>query len=276
MSQKYQPGQTASINPSMYTEQEKDQFSGEFAALVKVVGSRYGKLEYPAELGYPPRIAIVWNLVSTSGKPFEKKYSTGIEWGTLADVSPDGARLISKSSDFSGLKSGSDALFLLRKAITAGFPAEQITDNISVFEGHCFFVTTDVNPSSKGSSKKAYPRDYHPEGFEATMNARAAKKAAASGGATMINTYAPAPVVAVSSDVVAAASMVLGEIVALAGGTISRNQIPNKINELAPNKGWSQKQRQDITLALWDLPTLKSVVTTANTLKIDGETVSFK
>lgn len=277
----YQPGQAASINPNDY--QSKDtgtEFSNEFAVLAKVVKSRYDKITYPPELGYDAKIGIFWTLLSPTGKTFTKQYSTGLKWDDVATISQDGTRLLAKSPDFSGFKKNSDGLFLLRKAISAGFPPEMLTDNIAVFDGHCFFLTTDVNPNWKGSSKKAYPKKYHPEGFEAALAAREAKKAAQAQGqaptstpAQMVGSYTPPPVT-VGGDVITAAGAVLGEILALAGGKIARNQIPMKINDIAPSKGWTPKQRQDITLALWDLPTLTAVVSTQG-MKLEGETVSF-
>jgi hypothetical protein len=279
----YTPGQTVGINPSLYVSEEK-QFDnqGEFAALVQVKSSRYVPLEYPAELGYDKKIGVKWEMLSTRGKIFDRTFSTGLKWDDLAQPSPDGKRLIAKSEGFRGLGPKSDALYLLRKAIAAGFPSELITDDISVFEGACFFIATDVNPAWKGSGKKPYPKLYHPEGWEKALAAQQAKqalKAAQQGGstanATLVNTYT-VPQVVVAPDVAAAAGEVLTEILTVSGGKVTRAEIPAKINAIAGGKGWSPKQRQDITLALWDIPQLTSIVGNNPALQIAGEQVSFK
>jgi hypothetical protein len=271
----YQPGQSVSINPSNYSEDQQQSQSGEFAALVQIVSSRYTQLVYPPNLNYSEKIAIEWTLRSTKDNIFNKSYSTGLKWNELAEVSPDGRRLISKSPDFTGFKPSSDGLYLLRKVIASGFPAEQITDDIGVFDGHCFFLTTDVNPAWKGSSKKPYPKTYHPEGFEAARSAREAARAAKQQGgqAQMTNSYTPPPVV-VGGDALAMAGAALVEILAGAGGKITKTQIPAKINEIAPTKGWSPKQRQDVTLALWDNNSLGNVVTAIGAT-LAGDTISL-
>lgn len=279
----YSPGQSVNINPSAQPQQEGQQFSGEFAALVKIVSSRYVKIEYPAELGYSPKIGIKWVMLSTKGNEFDRTYSTGIGWDTTATVSTDGKRIIAQTEDFKGLKPSCDALFLLQKAIASGYPAEQLTDDISVFEGQCFFLTTDVNPRWKGSSKKPYPKQYHPEGWDAALAAKQAKDAAKATStyqsnpnttAQLTQVYTPPPVV-VADQVMNEAATALAEILSNAGGKVTRTEIPAKLNAIAGTKSWTPKTRQDITMLLWNPPTLAQVVSNLPIAKIDGETITL-
>lgn len=284
MSNNYQPGQAASINPATFQKESTTQQYDptKFAALVKVVSSRYVKHEYNGGQ-FAPKIALEWTMVSTSGKPFSKKWSTGLPFAddSPAAISPDGTRLVARSADFQGLRPNSDSVYLIQKAVAAGFPADLLTDNVAVFEGHAFFIATDVNPNSKGSAEKPYPKYYYPEGFEAALAARNAKKMGQPGAnttsATMVSSYTPPTVVATPqtpAHIANEAGTVLMEIVALTGGKIDKTGIPAKLNELAPTKGWSAKQRQDITLALWS--SLGDVVALNPALQLTGDTVSFK
>lgn len=170
-----------SINPGT-VEDAGD--SKDFSALVKIISSRYSTSSALFQnSAYEDKIVVQWKFLTVNDKEFSQSYSTGLKVDDgLADISPDGKRLISKSGDFSGFGPKSDATLLIRKAIQAGFPSALVVDDISVFEGHAFFVKDASNPAVSQSRPKPYPKEYKKQGWDlaknAALEARYAKAAA--------------------------------------------------------------------------------------------------
>lgn len=277
----------ASINPSSIPGSPEGG-SNEFAALIQVKTSRYVKFEYNPDSNLPPKIGIKWTMGTTKGNTFERSWSIGVPWeGNENAISADGKHCTV------AIKKNSDGFYLLEKAIEAGFPADKLLDDISVFEGETFFIATDVNPRAKGARRKEFPKRYHAEGWDAalaeTLARRAAKEAqqnapayTPSSSATMQSSYNPPTIMAtdVLDTVTAAAADALEAIVN--GAAVTRNQIPKKLNEYvegqqkATGRPWDPKFREAVAVALWDMNQLKSVVATKPGLTIDGETVSAR
>lgn len=255
----------------------------EFSALVHVKSSRFDKHEYNDErLG--AKIAIKWVLGTTKGNTFERTWSIGVPYEGNENLIADGGKRYTGD-----IKKNSDGNYLLKKAVESGFPADKLTDDISVFEGETFFMTTDANPNAQGSRRKPYPKYYKAEGWEAalqeTLRRRAEREAqqnapaypAGDSTATLQSSYTP-PAVAVQGDVLKTASEALVDILLKNGRTVTRSQIPAKLNTYVESTGksWDKDFRQNVAIALWDMPQLQAVVGSNPNLKIDGETVSFK
>lgn len=269
-----------SINPATQKDTaEIGQTS--FAALIHVKSSRYVERTYQ-DPSLASKVAIKWEMGTTKGNTFDRMWTTGILWEGGKNVSPDGKKLTQP------IAPRSDAGYLLRKVVTSGFPTEKIVDDVSVFEGQTFFMTEDANPGTRGSYKGLYPKQYHPEGWDAalaeTLARRAAREAqqnapAYNAGTTLQSSYTPPAVMQQSNaDVLKAAGDALVGILQTNGSTIERNKIPAKLNTYVETTGkaWEQKFRQNVAIALWDMDTLKTVVGNNPALKIENETVSFK
>ena len=274
----------ASINPANApAEGTQQSFDDGFAALVNVKTSRYVKYEYQPESGIAPKIGIKWTMGTTKGNTFDRQWSTGLPWeGNENAISADGKHLSGQ------IKRNSDGFYMLEKAVEAGFPADKLTDDISIFEGETFFIADGTNPRSRGSAKKPYPKKYHPEGWEAALAEtlrkraeRAAKESApAYQPAQLQGSYAP-PAVLKSDDVLKTAGDALVAILLDNGSTVARNQIPAKLNAYVDKQQksgnvWDPNLRREVSIALWDIQQLQAVVGNNPTLKMDGETISFK
>lgn len=269
----------ASINPDDQPKSTSDnQNSGAFSSLVKVTKSRYDKLVYPVEMNIADRAVIVWEMLTPRGKTFDRTYSTGHNWSDV-QVSSDGKHITT------AFKANSDANFLIQKAIGSSFPKERITNDISVFEGACFFVQDDVNPKASGSKKKPYPKTYYPEGpdkafaeYQAKQAARAAQNARQNNAAAPQRVTEVPKVVQLSPDVLSAAGAALTEILAACGGKVDQNDIISKLNLVAEGKGWQPSFRQEVALALWHGAggNLQTVIASNPTLAVAGESVTFK
>lgn len=275
----------ADINPTHVVPETK-QFDGEFAALIKVVSSRYVVHSYPAGSGYPDGLAIRWEMESTKGNKFDRTWRVGIKTGVEATaiISPDGKHLIPTGENFKGISQQSDGFYFLQKALSSGFPEAKLSNDISVFEGECFFITTDVNPKAKGSGKKPYPKQYHPEGWEAARKA-AIEKQVASGksyapsgqAATLQSVYVPPTVAVVDPDVLSAASTLVLEVLSASSTkTINKAVLTGKIADNDTAKKWEPSFRQKVTIALWTPPSLEAVVASNPLLKLDGDNISLK
>ncbi len=273
----------ASINPKNYTQTTESYDPTAFAALVKVTGSMYVKGD--TNFGDSAvKVKVQWTLESTKGNTFTKSWSTGLQWNDDNAPSADGRRLPVP------MRPSSDAIYMIQKAIAAGFPEDQVTDDISVFEGHCFFIADDKNPKWASSGKKSYPKRYHPEGWEAAKATALAKKAAKAAGstyqenasnsssATPTGSYAPPPIV-VASSTKDEASKALVAILGVSGGKpMNRTGILQGLANY-----WTTELpsiRQNVTLALWDFAQAAEIVQSNPALKITGNstdfTVSFK
>jgi hypothetical protein len=153
-----------------------------------------------------------------------------------------------------------------------------------VFENETFFMAMDQNPHSQGSARKIYPKKYHPEGWDAaleeTLRRRAEREAGRneSSEAVMTGSYQPPQTPAVESDVADAATTALTSILTANNNSLSRNQIPAKLNSYFESigKGTDKDFRQPITYALWDKEQLTSIVNSNPQFQFDGETVSLK
>lgn len=274
----------ASINPTNIPGANDPDRSSEFAALVNVKSSRYVKFEYAPESGLPDKIGIKWDMGTTKGNTFDRIWSIGVPWeGNETAISADG-----KQCSVS-VKRNSDAYYMLQRVIEAGFPAEKLTDDISVFEKETFFMATDANPRVKGSKRKLYPKKYHPEGWETALEAavqrRAVREAQQNAPAYTAPTSSYAPPAVVQTDntqVLAAAGEVLAAVLAGGGGTITRNELPKQVNAYIEQKQketgsvWASEFRRDVAIALWDMGQLTSVVNSNPKLVLNGETVSFR
>lgn len=262
-----------SINPG--TTAPGQEAKREFAALIHVQSSRYVRLDYNPDSDIAPKIAIGWSMGTTKGNTFERKWSTGIPWDENL-ISKDGKKISV------AIKKNSDAMYFLQKVVNeAGFPSSLVTDDVSVFDGHAFFMATDKNPNSQGSSRKEYPKKFHPEGWEvakAEVLRRRAEREAQNAAQnsepiTPSSSYSPPPIV-VQPDVAAAASGVLKEVITNAGGSISRMDILKEINKLDTVKSWPKSLREQVTASLWERPTL-TLIAAENGMKVSGDTVSF-
>lgn len=272
----------ASINPTAIPGANEPDRNNEFAALVNVKSSRYVKYEYSLDSGIAPRIGIEWVMGTTKGNSFSRTWSIGVPWeGNEGAISADGKHC---SVD---IKRNSDAYYMLQKVVDAGFPAEKLTNDISVFDTETFFMATDANPRSKGSSRKLYPKKYHSEGWEtareAALQRRAAREAQQNAPAyTPTSSYNPPAVMQTDNKQVLEAAGEILAAVLVGGGPVTRNQLPSKINAYIEQKQketgsvWDSAFRRDVAIALWDIEQLNTVVAANPRLTISGETINFK
>lgn len=273
----------ASINPNAIPGANEPDTRNEFAALVQVKSARFVKYEYAPESGLDPKIGIKWEMGTTKGNTFDRVWSIGQLWnGNEGAVSADG-----KSCSLD-IKRNSDAYYMLQKAVEAGFPTAKLTNDISVFEGETFFMTTDANPRVRGSRRKVYPKRYHPEGWEAALEValqRQAAKAAQqdapaySAPATMQSSYAPPTVVQTASgDVLQTAAEALAGILSATGGKVERKDLQKQLSLYVEQnkKTWDSGFRRDVGIALWDINQLTTVVASNPKLTLNGETISYK
>lgn len=257
-----------------------DDSKSSFAALIQVKSSRFVERPY-ADPALESTVAIRWEMLSTKGNIFARDWTTGVKWEGGKNVSPDGKRLMAP------IKPGSNANYLLQKIVAAEYPQDKMVDDISVFDGEAFFMAEDVNPKSKGSYKNLYPKRYHPEGWdtarEAAIARRAAKEAAnnapvyESSPATPISSYTP-PAVVQSNDVLRTAAEALTAIVQGTNtGEITRLQLPAKLSTYyeQTKQNWTESFRKEVTVALWDMEQLKTVVSSVPILRIQDETISI-
>ena len=271
--------QYASINPNSIPGANEPNTSNEFAALVQVKSSRFVKYEYAPESGLAPKIGIKWEMGTTKGNTFDRVWSIGQPWdGNEGAISPDG-----KSCTLD-IKRNSDAYYLLQKVLETEFPAAKLTNDISVFEGETFFMTTDANPRARGSRRKVYPKRYHPEGWEAAREAalqrQAAKAAQQNAPAyTPQSSYNPPVVVQTASgDVMQTAAEALASILSTTGGKVDRKDIPKQLNTFVETnkKTWDPNFRREVGIALWDINQLTTVVASNPAWTLNGETISFR
>lgn len=264
-------GQAVDFNPANAAPPTDNSNNG-FAARVRVKSSRFVKSDYDVSLGYGEKILWEWVCESTKGNEFIKKWSTGLNFDTLASISPDGKRLIAKSEEFSGIKSNSDAMHMLRSAITAGFPANKISSDASIFDGEAFLIADAKNPNARGSKVKPYPKTYYPQGWAALMAEYAAKQGS---GDTYQPKTAPTPT-QLSPDVLEAAREALQAIVSDAGGSVNRMKIPTALNSIPAVTNMGKEFRQKVTLALWDIGNLNQVIVgIIPPMELNGDTISF-
>lgn len=276
----------ASINPATAGGDDKKSFdSSEFAALVNVKSSRYTKHEYNPDSNLAPKIGIKWAMGTTKGNTFERTWSIGVPWdGNETAISEDGKQCSVP------IRKNSDAFYLLQKIVAGGFPADRLTDDVSVFEGETFFMATDANPKVSGATRKIYPKAYHPEGWDAalaeTLRRRAereAENAGADSSATLQSSYTPPTSVQQTPDeVLQTAGDALIAILQDNGSRVERSKIPALLNgyiesaQKQTGRVWDRSFRQSVAVALWDMSQLTAVVNNNPALKIDGETISLK
>lgn len=271
----------ASINPANIPDTQKTNTnSNGFAALIHVTSSRYVKREYSPESNIQPRVAIKWVMGTTKGNSFERTWSVGVNWDDNL-VSPDGKQF------YGTINKNSDAHYFLQKVVATDYPTEKMTDDISVFENETFFMTEDTNPKVRGARRNLYPKQYHPEGWDQALAAALARRAereaaenaktyASADSATYQGSTTHTPVVQASTQVLKAAADALVAVLNENGGTIMRGNILAKLNPYLTTQGWSADFQRDVRIALFDMPQLQAVVSNTPSLKIDGETVSFR
>lgn len=276
------PNNYVSINPGPASEQPKDG-KREFAALVKVESSRYVEHTYQ-DSNLRPKVAIRWVMRTTKDNTFERDWSTGIVIGegeTLDTyVSANRKQLKTK------IKQNSDANYFLRKAINeAGYPSNRVTDDISVFEGETFFLTTDANPLSQGSARKPYPKQYHPEGWETAkseaIRRRMERELATTGGnetATMTGKYTPPPIV-IQPDVRTAATEALVAILTTANGRAVQRDLLTGLNKYIDTTKplWANTPsfRENVTRAIWDYAQITTILQDNPRFAVDGGPIGF-
>ena len=272
--------QYASINPKDYSQDTPETFDPtSFAALVEVVKSRYTESQPFGDTA--PKVQIEWTLRSTKDNIFTKRWSTGLKWEEPNLPIDDGKRLAVP------IRALSDGMYMIQKAISAGFPENLITNDISVFEGHTFLIADGKNPRIAASGKKAYPKKYHPEGWETAKSAALAKRAAKESGATesgaadatstkavLTNSYVPPALV--QTNVKQAATEALVAILAASGGKkVDRTAILQGLNKYEGSKAWSPNLRTEVTMALYDYKQLSSIVTDNPVLTLTGNASEF-
>ena len=270
--------QYVDINPE--TAPDAPEGKRPFSMLTRVVESRYSERVYQDET-IPSKVAITWKMETTKGNIVERQWPTGIAWEGGKNVSADRKHLLAP------MNKRSDAQWLLRKAIAADFPKDRVTNDISVFDGETFYMmdgTNDLAGQRSGNKPKLYPKQYHPEGWEAakaTQEARRAAREAQQNAPTYgsDSTYTP-PAVVQSNDVLQTASEAITAILT-ANGPTQRIQIPGKlgqyVDKLQKETGheWDKDFRKNVTAALWEKASIETITTNNPKIKFENEVFSL-
>lgn len=261
----YNEGQEISFGNLSDLGQEQGFLHG---AKVRILEAFYGKMEANAQYNIPERVGakFKFEILKQDGttKVLDRyqEYSTGIEWGgekNTVTVSPDGKRLIAKKG-FKGFAKSTDFYHLWETSVNAGLPEDAFKGDLSVFVGLTFLIASEKNPrQEKGKEKPFFGLLLTEENGVGT-------------GTTPVS--APSAPVAIDPQIAQAATEALQTIVTNAGGSITRRDIPSKVQPIAVANGWDLNTRTGVMNALFELPKLNMLASQAG-LKLVGETVSF-
>jgi hypothetical protein len=242
-----------SINP-------RDQVEGGGAptGLLTVTESRFVRFDYGGRS--TPVLTLRWMLQDAAGETHDQHYSAGDI--TRLQPSSDGKSAVAvEGSGAVGLMSATNAAFLLREVVNAGWPESRLSDDVSIFDGLQAIFEAREQPTRAGLAERA-------DGRKRTLPipSKVVKLPWEAGPAT--NSVA-APVVVPAAggfDAQASALTLAGTL----GGSFSRADLAQAI--FAPSSTLAQTERDMVSRLIFAnefVDTLR-----ASGFKVDGETIT--